>query len=119
MLTLDDLLYAIPLAWNEETSGIKHAVAHPAVSQDIATVILIQRHCGGEIIHCEVGGDNGRTNHWFNEIDGVWIDLTAKQFLNRSPRRKFKAVTNKKFGQPYIDRADILERRVEDVLAWR
>lgn len=118
-MTLEELIRALPLAWNSDTLGNeKHASDHPASGQCTVSSLLIQRHCGGDIIRCEVGGDSGRIIHYFNEINGTWVDSTTSQFLLRSPRRKFLKNPN---PQTYIFndtlyRVDMLEYRVRDVL---
>lgn len=118
MFTLDELVYAIPLAWNPETSG-KPEGTHPADGQDLVSALLVYRYCGGVILHCEVGGEYRRDPHYLNELDGgVRVDLTAGRFRKQSPMRKFKKKDSKD-PQDVLDRVDILESRVEDVLAWR
>lgn len=120
-LSLDQLVRAIPLAWNNETLGNeKHASNHPASGQCVVSSLLIQRHCGGEIIRCEVGGNHQylRVKHYFNEINGVWVDSTTSQFMLRSPRRLFTRnppVASYIFNDTW-HRVDLLEYRVMDVL---
>lgn len=122
-LTLDQLVRAIPLAWNEDTLGNeKHASDHPAAGQCTVSSLLIQRHCGGDIVRCKVGGEYKRVVHYFNELPGgVKIDVTGGQFLKKSPHRMFWVNPPEKL---YIfddtwHRVDLLESRVMDVLDGR
>lgn len=122
-MTLDQLIRAIPLAWNDETLGNeKRANNHPAAGQCVVSSLLIQRHCGGDIVRCAVGGEYRRTVHYFNELEhGVKIDVTGAQFDRRSPYRLFKVNPDKKlyiFDDTWY-RVDILESRVIDVLEGR
>lgn len=122
-LKLDQLVHAIPLAWNEDTLGNeKRANKHPAAGQCTVSSLLIQRHCGGDIVRCAVGGEYRRTIHYFNELPGgVKIDVTGGQFDRRSPYRLFQVNPPEKI---YIfddtwHRVDLLESRVIDVLDGR
>src|SRR5437868_3133593 len=83
-LTLDQLIRAIPHVWSPETRGNdRYTGDHPAAGQCVVSSLLIQRHCGGEIIRCHVGGDYGVV-HYFNELEGgVKVDVTGAQFLLR------------------------------------
>lgn len=120
-ISLSDLIEALPYAWNNETRGNeKYHGDHPAAGQCTVSSLLIQRHHGGEIVRCEVGGDSsyGRIIHYFNQIKGAWIDSTAGQFSKRSPRRKFQVEPKESL---YIfrdtwQRVDLLEYRVRDIL---
>lgn len=120
-LTLDELVRAIPLCWNEETRGNeKFTGDHPAAGQCTVSALLIQRHCGGDIIRCQVGGDSyRRVVHYFNELDGgVKIDVAGGQFDRRSPYRLFQANPDPKvyiFNDTW-DRVELLEWRVHDLL---
>ena len=83
MLTLDDLIYGIPLSWGDDTRGNERAFGkHPAAGQCTVSSLLIQKHCGGKIVRCEVGatGYSGIV-HYFNELEGgVKVDVTGGQF---------------------------------------
>lgn len=116
-LTLDELVRALPLAWNDETrESPRYQGQHPAAGQAMASVSLIQRHCGGKILACEVGGEYSRTKHYINELDGgVRIDVTAGQFMYRSPVRKFQKVEPAKDPET-LHKVDILEYRVRDFM---
>lgn len=124
-LSLDQLVYAIPFAWSPETRGAeRYSGQHPAAGQCVVSSLLIKRHCGGDIVYCQVGGNrqSDRTVHYFNELPGrVKVDVTAAQFLRVSPYRKFKVnppentyIFNDTWG-----RVDLLESRVLDVLDGR
>lgn len=120
-LTLDELVRAIPRAWNEDTRGNeKFTGTHPAAGQCTVSALLIQRHCGGDIIRCQVGGDSyRRVVHYFNELDGgVKIDVAGGQFDLRSPYRMFQRNPKQSlyiFNDTF-DRVEHLEYRVLDVL---
>lgn len=123
MLKLDELIYGIPLSWNEETRGNERFTGkHPAAGQCTVSSLLIQRHCGGKIVRTEVGSGYAGIVHYFNELDGgIKIDVTGGQFKAISPYRKFKRDPD---PSTYIfadtwDRVDLLESRVMDALAWR
>jgi hypothetical protein len=121
VLTLTELVQVIPLAWNEETRGNeKRSGTHPAAGQCTVSSLLIQRHCGGVIVRCEVGGSTyARVIHYFNELDhGVIVDVTRAQFSHVKPFRKFKKNPDVSL---YIfddtrDRVDLLESRCLEII---
>lgn len=123
MFTLEQLITHLPLAWNEETRGNdkspRSTTGHMAAGQCIVSSLLVQRHFGGIIVRCEVGGDvYNRITHYFNDIGGVMIDTTRAQFSNQAPYRKFKKnpdVSTYVFNDTWY-RVDLLERRVLELL---
>lgn len=132
-MNLDQLIFAIPLAWSDETRGNdrdkKNGTDHPASGQCIVSSLLVQRHCGGDIVRCSVGGESyNQAIHYFNEIGGVMIDTTRAQFSPQKPYRKFKKNPDKKLyifpgAAPDIlstwDRVDLLQDRCFEILAQR
>ena len=46
--------------------------------QCVVTALIVQDYFGGKILRTEIDGE--RHSHYFNEIDGKTIDLTAEQF---------------------------------------
>lgn len=125
-MRLDELLWAIPLAWSPETRdppGARYApvesVNLAAKGQCIASTLLIQKHCGGNMIRCVIGGKS-TVPHYFNELPyGIWVDVTRSQFLSRSPVRQLKRNPDKKLWEfkDTWERVDLLERRVEYCLS--
>lgn len=126
-LSLDDLVYAIPKAWNAETLGNEKRVGdHPAAGQCVVSSLLVQRHHGGIIIRCEVGGESwNRVRHYFNELEGgVTIDTTRAQFGGNGWRKPHRLFLKNPPTKTYIfddtwHRVEILEERVREVLSWR
>lgn len=121
-MNLQDLLWAVPRAWNDDTRvAVQGMGNHPAAGQSVPSSLLIQKHFGGQIVFCEVGGSTyNRTYHWFNDLDGVMVDVTRAQFKNQLPYRKFKKVPlNNKWPVDTWQRVDLLEDRVLDLLANR
>lgn len=135
-ISLDDLIYATPKAWNEETRGNDRSTRsnskQMAAGQCIVSSLLVQRHHGGHIIRCQVGGDTySRITHYFNELDGgVTVDLTRAQFDGLDRRKPHRLFVKNPPTSTYIfngdtnvlgtmDRVNILEDRVLEVLSWR
>lgn len=125
MLTLDELIWAIPQAWNTETlypaSGSRYAVKfdNPATGQCLVSTLLVRRHLGGDLMRCGVGQAGYRTVHYFNQLEnGMWIDVTRSQFSSRSPVGDIKKNPDPKlweFGDIW-ERVALLERRVTECL---
>lgn len=114
-LTLGDLIHTIPLAWSAETRGKEtFRGKSPAAGQCTVSSLLIQRHCGGIIMACAVG----RAPHYFNDINGVWIDVTRQQFPRTWPYRSLKkepAPSSYIFSDTW-DRVELLEQRCLEIL---
>lgn len=80
--TLTELYNAL-----DETGWCEHSVfskgqwnnENKCCGQCNATVLLVQEYFGGEIVQYENPTGN-KSMHYFNRIDGVDIDLTARQF---------------------------------------
>lgn len=121
-LALGDLVRAIPEVWCPETRGNESYTGdHPAAGQCVVSSLLIQRHCGGDIIRCQVGGESWRrVVHYFNELPGgVKIDVTGAQFDRRSPYRMFQVnppVKRYIFNDTW-ERVDLMEWLVKQWLA--
>jgi hypothetical protein len=122
-MNLDQLVWAIPESWNEETLGNeKRHGTHKAAGQCIVSSLLVQRHCGGIIVRCNVGRTYNIAVHYFNELPGgVMIDTTRAQFKSVSPYSSFKKNPPE---DTYIfkdtwARVDILEDRCMKALSWR
>jgi len=129
MITLDDLVYAIPLAWTNETRGDdKYKGYVPegyrttmAAGQCIVSSLLVQRHQGGNIMGCHVTD----IPHYFNELEnGMWVDTTRSQFVGHKSVSSIRKVKRNPKAKGYIfddtrERVDLLERRVEEALSWR
>lgn len=117
MIPLGDLIRAIPEAWSDETRGNEHREGrHPAAGQCTVSSLLIRRHHGGRIIGCVVGA----TRHYFNDLEGIWLDVTRAQFGARM--WPYKKITPDPSPTSFIfndtwDRVDILENRVMRVLS--
>lgn len=130
-ISLDDLVYAIPKAWSEETRGNdkspRSTSTHIAAGQCIVSSLLVQRHHGGDIVKCVVGRTYNTVVHYLNDINGVMIDLTRAQFKSVSPYSQFKKNPDPKTyifnGDANVlgtvERVNILEDRVLEVLSWR
>lgn len=123
-LTLDELVRIIPLAWSDEVRGSTRLdTEHQSAGLVLATAMLIQKHCGGDIISCAVGGDSWRSApHYINELEhGVKIDVCGKKWRRQSPYRKFKKLTPAALAAAdpnleHANRAEILEYKVKDIL---
>lgn len=108
-LTLTELVEYTPLIWDERT-------LHKD-SQAYVTAHLIHKHCGGHILSAKVGGEYTRKPHFLNELEGgVRVDLTAGQFLYRSPHRLFQRIIPSK-DPDILDKVEYLEYRVRDIMS--
>lgn len=119
-LTLDQLVKTIPLAWNDETRGsTRYQGQHPAAGQALASALLIQKHCGGDIYSCEVGDKTySRISHYINVLEGgVRVDVAAAQFGYRKPYRKFAKMDPRfRFEPDQQHVLELLEYRVLEIL---
>jgi len=121
MLTLSELVTAIPHCWSVETRGGESFTGkHPAAGQCTVSSLLIQKYCGGSIIGCTVGSSKySHVKHYFNELPGgVRVDVTAGQFSKQRVMRQFKVNPD---GSTYIfgdtwARVEILEHAVRTYL---
>ncbi len=78
--TLDDLYAILRKAWCKETAyrscQAEWTDSDPSCGQCAITAMLVYDMFGGTIHRIRVGGGT----HYFNKIDGHYIDLTVEQF---------------------------------------
>jgi hypothetical protein len=84
--TLGEIFKVLLACWSRDTADEKHldtfSRANPSVAQDDVTAMLIYDMFGGSIHSVEV---DGRV-HYFNKINGNYIDMTREQFeYSRTP----------------------------------
>lgn len=118
--TLDQLAYALPLAWHEETREPSFEGQPIVEGQCTTSSLLVQRHLGGNMMRCSVGGETWRgTVHYFNELpSGMWLDTTRVQFEYKSPVRLIQRNPPKKLYmfRDTMEQVDTLEFWVQEVL---
>ena len=88
----------MPMAWNQNSiyPGLIFDIGVPARGQCEPTVCVIQDYFGGDIYKIE--GDPSiapKKAHYYNFIDGKFIDLTHSQFTNKVPYEKGTLLTQK------------------------
>jgi hypothetical protein len=96
MLALHALRPLIERAWSRETtySPDEWPGHDPAWGQCAVTAVLLQRLLGGDLLMGTACLPCGReTNHFWNRLDGVEVDLTARQFPVGTELRDACAVT--------------------------
>lgn len=88
-ISLSDLLEVLPLAWCSETRSENgtdcyakdEPNCHPSRGQCVVSSLLIRKHFDGNLMRCTVRTQkNAVAPHYFNEINGMWIDSTRAQF---------------------------------------
>lgn len=79
--TLDDLFWVLCKAWSKNTAypacQAEWIPADPSYGQCAITAMLVHDLIGGTIHRIRVSGGG---THYFNKIDGHYIDLTCGQF---------------------------------------
>ncbi len=79
--TLDDLYHILRKAWSKETAypscQAEWVPSDPSYGQCAITAMLVHDIFGGSIHRIRVEGGG---THYFNKIDGSYIDLTIEQF---------------------------------------
>jgi len=79
--TLDDLYNILRKAWSKETAypscQAEWVPSDPSYGQCAITAMLVYDMFGGSIHRIRVSGGG---THYFNKIDGHYIDLTIEQF---------------------------------------
>ena len=79
--TLGDLYFILRKAWCKETAypscQAEWVESDPSYGQCAITAMLVYDMFGGSIHRIRV---NGGGTHYFNKIDGHYIDLTIEQF---------------------------------------
>lgn len=79
--TLDDLYAILRKAWYKETAypscQAEWVESDPSYGQCAITAMLVYDMFGGSIHRIRV---DGGVTHYFNKIDGHYIDLTVEQF---------------------------------------
>jgi hypothetical protein len=78
-LHLERLAAALAQAWRRESSAdpAGWSADNPAWGQCAVTALIVQDHCGGELLHGTVCGQS----HYWNRLDsGREVDLTMAQF---------------------------------------
>ncbi len=84
--TLGEIFRVLLSCWSKDTADGRYnesfTRANPSVAQDDVTAMLICDMFGGSIHKVEVDG----RAHYFNKINGNYIDFTREQFENtRTP----------------------------------
>lgn len=114
----------IEKAWCEESCypGSWNA-SLPCKGQCEPTACLVQEKFGGDIY--KLVGDpsiGSKGAHFFNLIDGEWIDLTAKQFDGTPAYDKGKIVEGRALSQLRThsrysrkQRYEILKKKIEEI----
>ena len=83
MLALHALRPLIERAWSRETTYLPDEWERhdPAWGQCAVTAAMVQQILGGELMMGTARlPDGGETNHFWNRVAGVEVDLTARQF---------------------------------------
>ena len=78
---LKDLTKALNMSWSAESSFLPEqwSTDNPTRGQCAVTALVVQDYLGGEIIKCDVVGDDD--SHFFNKLtNGTIVDLTKSQF---------------------------------------
>ena len=80
--TLGDLYGVLLHCWKRETAYPSDqqywTTRCPSIGQCAITAMLVYDMFGGEMYRCN--------NHYYNKIDGHWVDLTARQFWDFGDR---------------------------------
>lgn len=84
--TLGDIFRVLLSCWSKDTADGRYSEsfsrANPSVAQDDVTAMLLFDMFGGSIHKVELDG----RDHYFNKINGNYIDFTREQFENsRAP----------------------------------
>ena len=91
-------LYTLLLekGWSKETTenGMIWNFRHPCTYQSAATVLLVQDIFGGEIFRYDRKG----RSHYFNYIDGVYVDLTSQENLEH-PFTQYDTCMDRRIGK--------------------
>lgn len=81
MNTIDDVYTVLRKAWSKETAypscQSEWVPSDPSYGQCAVTAMLVHDMFGGTIHRIRVSGGG---THYFNKIDGHYIDLTIEQF---------------------------------------
>ena len=82
-MTLKDLEEVLKKSWSKETSVDENWSAdNPSLGQCAVTALVVNDYFGGKIMRCMASTGS----HYYNEIDGKLIDLTASQFMGETPQ---------------------------------
>ena len=108
-------LYALLLekGWSQESSEneAKWAPRNPCTYQSAATALLVQDLFGGEILRY----NRKDKSHYFNYIDGVYVDLTSQEYREH-PFTQYEKCTDGGIGKKKIkntqDKKSILIKNV-------
>lgn len=77
---LEELL---ELSWDKETSVDENwSSDNSSLGQCAVTALVVNDYFGGKIMRCMASTGS----HYYNEIDGELIDLTASQFGDEAPQ---------------------------------
>lgn len=81
---ISTLTNALEQAWSAETStdAENWSEDDPAYGQCATTACVVQDYLGGDILNAyvDIPEEEEDVSHYFNDIDGTIIDVTARQF---------------------------------------
>lgn len=116
--TLGDLYEVLTHCWQKDTAYPTDqpywTTRCPSIGQCAITAMLVYDMFGGEMYRCD--------NHYYNKIDGHWVDLTARQFWDFGDRCDYasgRKVYRNRTGQSGHTkrRYDMLVRNIAEYLA--
>ena len=115
LVRLEELLLQ---AWCIQSSFDKHTwdEKNPSAGQCLPTAIVVRKILGGFILFADILEQGVSVRHYWNELDnGRVIDLTWQQFSTHTDRvlgsRRYLP-----FGKKTRRRADILWKRLEELV---
>lgn len=97
-------------AWCRETAHPsyrdKWSRDNPSVGQCLATALVIQDECGGDIYSCKVGNNS----HFINVIDERIIDKTVEQFGGTDKVKYISGSFRKRSRESLLRNKDVKQR---------
>ena len=123
-MQLDELTKALRESWSAETShGGVATAANPARGQCVVSSLVVQDFLDGELQRVRVTGGGIDEKHYFNQVDGVRIDVTWSQYsqmdVNFAPSpinlKEAATVRDKVLDEDTSRRYELLRERVNKI----
>ncbi len=122
MADLLTVLKLLPSCWGPDTAQLPPRLYdwhfdlfNPAQYQCSASSLLIREFFGGRVLTANIGPYN--TKHYWNDLDGMWLDATRSQFGTRDKQRSIREAKDGEWlFQDTWDKYHLLRYRLEGKL---
>lgn len=115
------------MIWSDRTSvNSAWSPENPALGQCAVTALLIQDLFGGELERVVVKNDPHGGSHYFNSVEGIYVDVTASQFTEGADQdgpieqrsREYvlsSTTTRERYRRLLVATNDVIARRLSEL----